>query len=375
MSKFPQTGMQTSVANFCSLHVGCGNKNEKTIMVKKTVNSKSIQLSLGIGVSVVCLWLALRSVPFHDLGQALAQANYLWLVPALVLMLALNLIRSEIWRILLKKRVSVMDAFWAYSTGFLFNNILPFRLGEAARVTVLATHRRLPIVEVAATAGLERLLDVISIVAILLAVLPFMEVPVEVKQGAILFGTAAVMGFIGVFVMAKLGDRSERLLRYFLRPLPHHYTDLIVARWQELVKGLMVLTQPSIGIPATIGALLVWVSTAAMQWSILRAFQPLASPVEATFMVVAVSLAIAVPNVPGFIGVYQWAGQQALVVPFPEHYTASSALAIAIVTHLLSYLLSTALGMIGLWYFGHSFAGLRQKLSQPSKPTEVMAEI
>lgn len=345
------------------------------ITLKKAYRSRFIQLGLGVGISAACLWLALWGVPFNELGQALTQANYLWLIPALALTFILNLIRSEIWRILLKKRVSVIDAFWAYSTGFIFNNIFPFRLGEAARITVLATHRRLPIVEVAATAGLERLLDVISIVAILLAVLPFMTVPVEVKQGAMLFGAVAVIGFVGIFVMAKLGDRSEIILRYFLRPLPPHLTELIVARWQELVKGLLVLTQPSIGIPAAVGALLVWISTVAMQWSVLRAFQPLASPVEATFMVVAVSLAIAVPAAPGFIGIFQWVGQQALVVPFPNHYTLSTALAIAIVTHLLSYLLSTALGVIGLWYFGHSFAGLGRKLSQPAKPTEAMAEI
>ena len=36
-----------------------------------------------------------------------------------------------------------------------------------------------------------------------------------------------------------------------------------------------------------------------------------------------------VPSSPGFIGVFQLVGQQALVAPFPERYTPSAALSIA----------------------------------------------
>lgn len=332
-------------------------------------------MGLGILISLVCLWLALRSVPFADLGQALSQANYFWLIPCLILTLILNLIRAEIWRLLLGKRISRSDAFWAYSTGFLFNNIFPFRIGEAARVVVLAVHRRLPVVEVAATAGLERLLDVIALVLLLLGILPFMTVSVQIKQGAMVFGGLAVFALIIIFGLAKAGRYGEILLYRLLRPVAPHYKELVIARWHELVKGLTVLTQPSIGIPAFIGAILVWTCTVAMQWCVLRAFQPLASPIEAAFMVAAISLAIAMPAAPGFVGVYQWVGQQSLLIPFPNHYTASSALGIAIVAHLTSYLFSTLLGMIGLWYFGQSFNGLGQLLNKSAQSGEALSEI
>ena len=348
------------------------DKTEVTEKAQAKKSTRFIQLGVGIAISVVCLWLALRTVPFFQLIQALTQANYLWLIPAVILALILNLIRSEIWRLLLEKRISVADAFWAYSTGFLFNNIFPFRLGEAARIAILATHRRLPLVEVAATAGLERLLDVISLVLIVVAIIPFMDMPAAVKQGALLFGSLSVMGLIVVFTLAKLGKRSEIWVRRLLRPLPNRYTEMIVARWQELVQGLTVLTRPSIGLPALSGALLVWGCTIAMQWCVLRAFQPQAGLIEAAFMTVAVSLAIALPAAPGFIGIFQWVGQQALVVPFPHLYTPGIALGIAIVTHLTSYLLSTGLGLIGLWYFGQSFSGVGRlvKKPQPTSPLQ-----
>lgn len=60
------------------------------------------------------------------------------------------------------------------------------------------------------------------------------------------------------------------------------------------------------------------------------------------------------PSSPGFIGVYQFAGQQALVLPFGTKYDASTALAIALVSHLAYYLLTSVIGVIGLWQMGET---------------------
>jgi len=70
-----------------------------------------------------------------------------------------------------------------------------------------------------------------------------------------------------------------------------------------------VLLKPSVGVPAAGGAVAVWILTVLLQWLVLRAFQPAAGAADAAFMVAAVSLAIALPAAPGFIGVYHWAGQ------------------------------------------------------------------
>ena len=58
------------------------------------------------------------------------------------------------------------------------------------------------------------------------------------------------------------------------------------------------------------------------------------------------------PAAPGFIGVYHWAGQQSLTTAFPQLYDPSVALAAATVAHAASYVTGTALGIVGLWYFG-----------------------
>ncbi len=77
-------------------------------------------------------------------------------------------------------------------------------------------------------------------------------------------------------------------------------------------------------------------------------------------MMVSLSLAVAVPSSPGFIGVFQFVGQQALVIPFGVKYSPGAALAITVVAYLVYYVLSTLLGAVGLFRLGQSFSGLRQ---------------
>ena len=253
--------------------------------------------------------------------------------------------RSEIWRVLLLGRVRVAAAFWAYAIGFLFNNVLPFRVGEAARILMLSRHEKVPLAEAAATAGLERLLDLTAVLIALACTVPVVSIGAEVRSGALIAAAAVCVGLIGVAFLARWGASGEAFLTGFVTRAGHPaLAEGFGRRWKQLVDGLSRLFHLRVGLPAFGGALVVWALTIVAQWTVLLAFQPEARLIDAAFMVAVVSLAIAVPAAPGFIGTYQWVGQLALAGPFPERYTESSALAIAIVAHAVSYVFSTGLG-------------------------------
>ena len=317
------------------------------------------QFAAGVTISILCLWIAFRNVDLHTLGVALGAANYWWLLAYPVLGVALNLIRAEIWRIMLRKRTTVSEAFWAYSVGFLVNNVLPFRLGEAARVATLAVRSRLPIVEVAAAAGIERVLDLIAVLSILVATLPFLVRSADVEHATLATAIMVVVALAGMTVVIAAREPLDRLVRMLAERLVPSRTEMIAARWRELSEGLAVIARPAIALQVVIGAAMVWVLTIVLQWTVLHAFQPLAQPIDAAVMVGIVSIASAVPAAPGSLGTYQWIGRAALATAFPARYTPTTALAIALVSHAASYIFSTLLGLCGLWYCGVSLASLR----------------
>jgi uncharacterized protein (TIRG00374 family) len=327
---------------------------------------KFLQFFLGLFISGLCLWLALRHVPFSALAQALSQAGYSWVIAAIAVQFLAILTRAERWRVLLERRVSLADAFWAQGIGYLFTNVLPFRLGEPARIAALAARRQIPVAQVAATAVLERLLDVATIVLLLVIILPLMNVPVEVQRGGLFLGLVVVVALLFILGLVWQGERSQKIIQSWTERLLPGYASLITGRWQELLRGFTGLTQGAVAGPTIFWSLVTWAFSLGMYWCTLRAFEPLVRWVEAAFMIVALALAVSVPSGPGFIGVYQWVGQQALVLPFGAKYDAANALAITMTAYLIYYLCTTALGILGLWWFGQSSPPLRQAIKRRS---------
>jgi uncharacterized protein (TIRG00374 family) len=325
---------------------------------------------LGVAISVLALWIALRSVPLDALASSLKSANYWWLAAYPPLAIALNLLRGEIWRRLLSRRATTLDAFWSYCVGFLVNNVMPFRMGEAARVLALSAKSRLPVVEVGTAAALERLCDLAAILVIVVAVFPFLANSGDVARAA--WWAAGLIVLAGLIVASAVAGRHQvdKLVKRICRTVLPRHAELVIARWRELMNALDVVRDPAIAAPVLLGCATVWVLTIILQWTVLKAFQPAAGLPDAAVLVAMVSLGGAIPAAPGAIGTYQWVGQQALTLPFPELYPPALALAAAVISHAASYLFSTLLGAIAIWHLGIPLTQFRR----PAAPEAALGE-
>lgn len=325
--------------------------------------SKYLKLGLGVLISIACLWLAVRNVPFTELRHSVAGARYIWLLPAIVLLLLSIFARAKRWVVLLNEEKRLIDSFWAQGVGYLFTNVLPLRMGEPARVMVMAERCKLPVLQVAGSAIVERLLDVGTIVMALIFVLPWMQVPAFVTRVGMLFGVVTLLTFMLLVVGVRFNHRSESLLRYVFGCIPILPVEGVIARWRELVNGLALSTRWQIAVQVVGWSVVTWALSIGMFWAVLYSFRADSTLVEATFMVVALSLAVTVPSSPGFVGVFQLVGQQALVLPFGAKYDVATALAITLLAHLAYYLITTFLGIIGLWKLGGSFVNLGRAIN------------
>ncbi|MEO1076228.1 MAG: lysylphosphatidylglycerol synthase transmembrane domain-containing protein, partial [Bacteroidota bacterium] len=151
----------------------------------KTVLTFGGSLVLGGGL----LFVALRGVDFSAVGEALRTADYGWLVPLLAVSLLSHYARAWRWRLLLnvlpdepdtssdstltdlaKPRASTLQAFYATMIGYMVNQAAP-RLGEPARAANLAAVTRHRFSSVFGTVVVERLVDVVVLLAALASVL------------------------------------------------------------------------------------------------------------------------------------------------------------------------------------------------------------
>lgn len=318
-----------------------------------------INVALGLAVTVICVWLVFRKVQYTEISSVISGGNYFWLIPAAIAQLLAILMRSQRWVVLLDRKAELEASVWSQGIGYLFTNVFPLRLGEFARVLVMSERCKMPVVQVAGTAIVERLLDVGTMILALILVLPWMHVPNMVIRSGQIFGASVFVGILVIILLARFREISFVLINRICTAFPVLPKAMLLARWVELINGLTPLLRGSVALQVVVLSLLSWLFSGAVFFCAIRTFQPAGLLLEAVFMMVVLSLAVAVPSSPGFIGVFQFVGQQALVIPFGDKYSVSSALAITLVAHIVYYVLSTLVGIIGLWRIGQSFAGLK----------------
>ena len=90
----------------------------------------ALRLSLGIAVSVACLYFATRGTDWSSVGTVLAGARVTWVLATVVVSLLTIYIRAQRWRVLLRPvgGVPLSAALSATAIGFGASSVLPFRI-------------------------------------------------------------------------------------------------------------------------------------------------------------------------------------------------------------------------------------------------------
>ena len=329
-----------------------------------------VRVGVGLVVSAVCLWLAVRQAPLDDLMDALRQVNYWWIVPAVVANIASFIPRGYRWRVLLSDRGTAAEYFWAQSVGSLLTNLFPLRAGEVGRMMIISRRVGLPLVQVGASLVLERAADMIVVLGLLAALLLIMDVPWPIAASGLAVAVVLGLALVGIAALTVFGQQLTPLAQMVAQRLPGRLNVVLLAAWRNVLVALQPLRNLRVVLKVAFWSILTWLLLIVPTWMSIEATVPGARLIEATFALTAIAIGISLPSSPGFIGVLQLVGQQALVTPFPERFTPASALTVTLVFHAASYIASTLLGVIGLARLGLSLRVVREAptTTEPSAP-------
>lgn len=320
--------------------------------------------ALGLGISGLFLWWTFHGEDLGAIGRRLGSADLLWLGLAGAISTAGGLIRALRWRLLLAPlgvTTSLYSRWSALNIGFMVTNVYPGRLGELVRPLALSRMTPVSVSGALGSVVLERVLDTVALVLLLLLTLLLPTFPSDATvlgrpiglaaTGAIFLAIAALV-FLGLIIAwpSALLSTIHRLTAF----LPEHVTEGMAEKVESFVQGLQLLRQPAALSQALGWSLLLWVWMAASFWAGFRAFGIELGGIAALFTQCAVSVFVAIPAGPGFIGTMQ-AG---IAVSVQEVFgiTAEQTLSLAVGYHLAGYIPVTALGL----YYA-SKLGLRMK--------------
>lgn len=317
---------------------------------------KSAQWLIGLAISVLAFGLAFRGANLGDVMAALGSANYLYVWPALALTFLGQLARAMSWRTLLGQHIPFGRVFAALNEGYLLNNVLPFRLGELGRAYLISRGNDLRPTQALSSVLVERMLDLLMILLMLMAFLPLVIGLAKVREAAMLSALVGIVALAGLLVLARQREQAMALVRWVLGRI-----GVNPARWESrtgaFVDGLAVLQDARRSLTAAFWSGLAWVSAGLSAWILLRGFLPWASLDMGFFVLIISALGIAAPSAPGYVGVFEAAVVLALSAFGVDK---SLALSYAIVFHVLIFVLVSALGVIALAREGETLSHLAQ---------------
>jgi uncharacterized protein (TIRG00374 family) len=316
----------------------------------------SVKFWIGIAVSIVFLYLALRGQDFGALWTALREASYVWLIPAILCYFLGVVIRTYRWHVLMRSTCEIpVRRLWPVIViGYMANNVLPLRAGELVRTYVLSEREKVSRSATLATIVVERVFDGLTMLAFIVFAALFIDINARVRQLMLIAALLFLGGLAIFFLIAVSGAWRARILGPVLRRLPHGVAVRAEAVIVEFTAGLGSLRRASDTALVALFSVCAWGAEATMYALVAKGFGLTLNPAGAMLTTGVANLFTLVPSSPGYIGPFE-AGTLLVVqqiLKLPAEITGAYALLL----HAALYFPVTAWG---IYYWWHQHLSLR----------------
>ena len=222
----------------------------------------------------------------------------------------------------------------AFFVGMLVNRILPARLGEVARCVLIKKGRMISLVGLLTTVAVEKAFDglaLLSVSLIALASLPPGDLPSGIGEFMANHRNKVVLGALGLPLVLVLVSWSLPWIEArFHRFREHAWHGHFNRTLNSVFEGLRVMRRGQESLGASLLTVLVWAILARSAYCAILSFGWDLPPSSGFVLCAAIGLAVAVPQAPSFVGVYQVAVQWTLVGLYSVPLQEAKAFAVAI---------------------------------------------
>lgn len=323
----------------------------------KILSMKKWQFWLGVLISILFIWLALRGLRLEEFWGAVEQANYIWLVPGVAVYFVGVWVRAWRWHYLLGpiKKIPTKTMFPITTIGYMGNNIYPARAGEVLRAVVLKRREGVPVSASLATIIVERIFDGVVMLAFVFVNLPELAKLTgssgfvgNIQQVAVI-GTGVFIGALLIFLVAAMFPHMTAKIGLSMieRLMPKRLQAKIIGIMNKFLDGLASLRSPFNVLMVFFTSVIIWLLETGKYWFVMHAFNFSVSFYALMLMNGIVNLATTIPSAPGYIGTFDAPGIAVLTAYGVEH---SIAAGYTLVLHVALWLPIT---LLGAYYMAH----------------------
>ncbi|WKZ46061.1 MAG: lysylphosphatidylglycerol synthase transmembrane domain-containing protein [Anaerolineales bacterium] len=312
---------------------------------------KKWQFWLGVIISVLFIWLALRGLQLDEFWSAVQQANYWWLLPGIGVYFVGVWVRAWRWHYLLKpiKEIPTKTMFPITTIGYMGNNIYPARAGEVLRAVILKRKEGVSVSASLATIIVERIFDGVVMLAFVFVNLPELAKLTSASgfvgniQQVAVIGTGLFLGALVVFLLAAMFPHTTaKIGLWFIHRLtPKRLHERIIGLMNKFLDGLASLRSPWNVLMVFFTSVIIWLLETGKYWFVMHAFDFTVSFFALMLMNGIVNLATTIPSAPGYIGTFDAPGIAVLTAYGVDQATAAGY---TLTLHVALWLPITMLG-------------------------------
>jgi hypothetical protein len=254
----------------------------------------------------------------------------------------------------------------AIAMGFMANNVLPLRIGEVVRTFAVSRLGKVGLGAALSSIGVERIFDGLSLVSLLTLALFLVDIPADLSVGSVsLTHAATIAGVLGAGALAAaisvvLFPRAAERLVALLVPSPR-FSARLLGILEDLQQGMQALRSPARVAGVVLWSAVLWLLTGLAFYVAFLAFDIPIDMAGALLVLGVLSLGIAMPSAPGFVGVFE----AAILLVLGGFYGVSDdvAMAYALTYHATTFVPIT---LLGLWSVARTGLGIRELRDEAS---------
>jgi len=320
---------------------------------------------ISLSVSLILVVFAFKDLEWQAFWEALKSIDFMVLALGASVLVASNLIRAARWRILLspQKEIRIKHLFEATMIGYMGSNVLPFKLGEVLRAIVVSKRHHISVTGVGASIIVERSLDIVSFL-IIAGVYGLLVPSFESARLLSGLGLSALLGMLGFsFWMNQNHDRVVVMITRWAAGFRRGGHEKRAEHILSIFKGLETLWHMPKPFHVILQTLVLWSMYLLVTFLAFQTFDfgvTLATSINIAFVLMIFStLSLSIPAAPGYVGTYHSAVLAALMLFGIE---GDSAMAFAVVLHLMNFVIYTP---TGAWYLMKSGLSLDLATQKP----------
>jgi uncharacterized protein (TIRG00374 family) len=313
-------------------------------------NVPGVRLAAGTALSILFLWLAFRNVPISQIVDDFGQLDWRFIALALGLTLAGTLARAARWKLLYhpdQKNLNSLRMAEALFISQMLNIVIPARLGEVARIQIMSQFESRSRAMTLGTIVVEKWLDIVALLVIMFLVPLSVTLPAGFQDSRRSLVAFAIAFFTVTLILSYGKNRILALLESTFHVLPNPWQARLQQTAALALGSLDVLRSPWVGLQLQAWSLLIWSMGILVNYIVFLILGLSLPFVAALFLMIILQVGIAVPTVPGKLGIFQYLCILALA---PFGVGKSSALSYSVLLYLVGFGPLLLLGAFFTWW-------------------------